>query len=622
MKAELRKFLLISSFILLPSHFAVAATYYISSSCTNNITVYNHTTDACTGGSDRSFSTGSNAVAYVSLAAGDTLSYCNNATYDENVKPTVSGNLGSPITVNVCATKTPVLRYTGSGVQAAAWQLEDVSYWTLSGLTFTGTGIYTSKYAVWVRANLQDITGNIVTGCTVTGWGGSVAQNTWASAAIAVHGRFTAAFHPISTTVSNNTITNCRTKGIEDSFKSVGTSITGNTITGMTEGRVASATSSVNEIGITTGSATVNTVISNNIIHDFQAYSSATMTAQGFATWVGIWPDAQATGVFISGNLVYNIGQAKVDTTNSLGSGWQAIGIFVESGINSTIIRENIVHDIGTEGIRNGSTSHTNSNNQYINNAVWKINQGTGGGAGTIGRGFVAYNGDTIRVENNAIFDASQAQIYFTSAAVSAGGHAINYNDYFDSAGGGKVGSWNSGAVTINTTWRTNCGCDANDKNANPLWVSSTDFHLQAGSTLIAAGKAGVDIGAYPTVQTVPPIVIAIVYPNGGQKFLTGDSVTVMWTANDTGDFVVEVTRDNGTTYQTIATTSNDTSYVWTVTAGTSNNCKIRVKSAGTPTQLDLSDAVFKISGYYVWLDRVLEFFAFLNPTLRELLYA
>src|SRR5262249_33306377 len=91
---------------------------------------------------------------------------------------------------------------------------------------------------------------------------------------------------------------------------------------------------------------------------------------------------------------------------------------------------------------------------------------------------------------------------------VSAGTNwTIDYNDYYDTSGGGKVGQWGTSGTVLNfANWKTNSGGDAHAINSNPLFVSLTlgsqDFHLQSGSPAKNVGENGVDMGAYPAGGT------------------------------------------------------------------------------------------------------------------------
>jgi hypothetical protein len=91
----------------------------------------------------------------------------------------------------------------------------------------------------------------------------------------------------------------------------------------------------------------------------------------------------------------------------------------------------------------------------------------------------------------------------------------VDYNIYYRSSG---TTYWKYGATNYSfSNWKTNSGQDAHSVNEDPLFVSSSDFHLQAASPCINAGTdvglttdyagnsivGNHDIGAY---EYIPPI--------------------------------------------------------------------------------------------------------------------
>jgi hypothetical protein len=53
--------------------------------------------------------------------------------------------------------------------------------------------------------------------------------------------------------------------------------------------------------------------------------------------------------------------------------------------------------------------------------------------------------------------------------------------------------------------WSTQSG-ELNALSADPLFVNlTTDFHLKVGSPARGAGDAGLDMGAYPRSDSIPP---------------------------------------------------------------------------------------------------------------------
>jgi hypothetical protein len=100
---------------------------------------------------------------------------------------------------------------------------------------------------------------------------------------------------------------------------------------------------------------------------------------------------------------------------------------------------------------------------------------------------------------------------------------------------------------------------------------------------------------SYYPFLTSPSITVAT--PNGGETWLVGSSQGITWSsASTSGNVKIELSRDSGTTWETlVASTADDGAYDWTVTGPTSVNCLLKITDVdGTPT--DQSNAVFTIA--------------------------
>ncbi len=87
-------------------------------------------------------------------------------------------------------------------------------------------------------------------------------------------------------------------------------------------------------------------------------------------------------------------------------------------------------------------------------------------------------------------------------------------------------------------------------------------------------------------------------YPNGGETFRTGSSVQVYWGTSLTGNLNIEVSTNNGSTWQTVQNnvSSSPRVYDWVVPyVTTSLDSKLRIISVSNPNVGDTCDASFKI---------------------------
>lgn len=113
------------------------------------------------------------------------------------------------------------------------------------------------------------------------------------------------------------------------------------------------------------------------------------------------------------------------------------------------------------------------------------------------------------------------------------------------------------------------------------------------------------DIGADEfSVQAVTPAqVIRLVTPNGGEVLPTGQSHTILWQAPTTFPptvtYRLQVSYDNGTSWQTIVDNLTATSYLWAVPAKNKNMKKTRIRvqafDGATKIAQDVSDDAFEV---------------------------
>jgi len=95
---------------------------------------------------------------------------------------------------------------------------------------------------------------------------------------------------------------------------------------------------------------------------------------------------------------------------------------------------------------------------------------------------------------------------------------------------------------------------------------------------------------------------VSVTSPNGGEAWAIGDSYDITWLATEMTDVEIELSRNNGSNWSTItSSTTNDGSYNWAVTGPVSNDCLVRVSDL-TGTYTDVSDGTFSIYQPVDWL--------------------
>jgi trimeric autotransporter adhesin len=318
--------------------------------------------------------------------------------------------------------------------------------------TFTITGM---------RANLGTTLTHTATGNNI---GGTIANSIQLNA--------TGVSSQIIGMISATSISNYSLNNIRNLTTNIGTGTSG----------------SASVLGIYTGtSLTPNHTISQNTISNL---TNTNATAASVVTGIQF---TGGTANLIQRNLITGLAVA----TNSTAA--EVNGIRIAGG--TTVYRNNMIN-VGV-GIPNAigtgnSTGGVNGIFEFLGTNTFTHNSVYVGGAPTAGVGpSYAFNGqqtsNTRAFRDNIFFNArSNAGATGANYAVRVGGSApnpggltVNNNVYFANGTGGVFGFFNNLPVANLAAWQTAVGQDAASFEANPLFVSPTDLHLQAGSPAI-----------------------------------------------------------------------------------------------------------------------------------------
>lgn len=238
------------------------------------------------------------------------------------------------------------------------------------------------------------------------------------------------------------------------------------------------------------------------------------------------------------------------------------------SRITDNTIRRNVMTNVGkgdgfggfvTYG--NGASNLTYTNIDISNNTMVMV---AGSNAGYWGLDLPNVNSGSITnvtIKNNIIQGAISGSITQYSA-VKITGLNISNNDLY--LNGNNVPDFSSAPVPSNYIY-------ANNLFVNPLFVSTTDFHLQTSSPLRGKGSDGKDIGAY--VGSALPPNQSPVANAGVDKNITLPVNTVTMAGNGTdadGTIVTHTwTKVSGPSSFNIITPSSYTTTITGLVAGT-----------------------------------------------------
>ncbi len=267
--------------------------------------------------------------------------------------------------------------------------------------------------------------------------------------------------------------------------------VTGNTVRNMIGNANSPTAISMSGILVSNTGTTLPNNVSQNSIFGL-SNNSGTATGAIYAIYCNF---PTVAGNLVARNLVRNI------SATSTAIGTQMVGILPVAG--SAAYQNNMV-SLGTDVAGNPITTgyvmygmfELGGTNNIYHNSVYLSGTGiTAPGSNTLA--FVS-NVTTTPVRNylnNIFFNGRSNAVAGGASHIALGLSGTtttnlnsNYNDLYAPGTDGFVGSFNGNAYPTLAGFRTATGTDANSISADPLFVSTTDLHIQAGSPAINAG--------------------------------------------------------------------------------------------------------------------------------------
>jgi hypothetical protein len=155
-----------------------------------------------------------------------------------------------------------------------------------------------------------------------------------------------------------------------------------------------------------------------------------------------------------------------------------AHGIHLESGCKHWVVEDNLIQNVGGDGLHNGSRGTENADdNKWLHNTV-------------IGAkfGFAMMRGYDVVFMNNLLLHTEIAAVRVEGPAVNQAPN-INYNLYWKSSPT-KLGKWVDQVLDLEA-WQEKCDCDRNSILADPLIM----YTPSPESPAIGGGANGANIG-------------------------------------------------------------------------------------------------------------------------------
>ncbi len=204
---------------------------------------------------------------------------------------------------------------------------------------------------------------------------------------------------------------------------------------------------------------------------------------------------------------------------------------------------------------------------------------------------------------NHIFFDVSNTNFSITSSQPAITVVSPNGSETWR-IGANHTITWTSSNLTGNvrielsrnagSTYETLYANTANDGSES--WTVTGATTTQALIRITSIDFPNVSDVSNANFNFVQPTV-TVSAPNGGETWRIGSNQLITWSsANMTGNVIVELSRNGGSTYETLfANIADDGTEIWTVTGTVTSQARIRISSTDIPTIFDISDDYFNI---------------------------
>jgi hypothetical protein len=354
------------------------------------------------------------------------------SSYPELVNLTKSGSPGNPNVLEADAGHRPVLTAQAPRLEKGAITNINQSYWTIRGLTFDGKGAETPKFAIYGITKKQEIQEFNIEQNTIQNWGGT-RENTRGAAGV----KFSSIRNSkiVNNTFSQNAHSNITL------IKTNGMLIQGNDISSGRCGRKGDGR--VGGDGIKIASNSVNTTVTENDIYEF---NDAECPFSDFDQVTAIYCDTGGNAGHIFKNKVWNFGN-KLHASSSR-------GIKLESRCSRWVVEDNLIQNVGHDGLVNDSRVGDSGGNQWLHNTV------IGGQVG-----FNMKYGKEVVFTNNLLINNAVVAVIVQPTAANDNPH-IDHNHYWKLRPD-RLGVW-MGELLDFEAWQETCNCDHNSIFADP----------------------------------------------------------------------------------------------------------------------------------------------------------
>lgn len=153
-----------------------------------------------------------------------------------------------------------------------------------------------------------------------------------------------------------------------------------------------------------------------------------------------------------------------------------------------------------------------------------------------------------------------------------------------------------SGTTPFSYQWRKN-NVDIQGESNQSYTINHVSLGDAGSYDCVVTNTCGSVTSNSATLMVTLPPILTLLSPNGGEKFIAGQTETISWdSSDDINNVKIEFSDSNGFRWDGIdANTENDGSYNWLVPEVTSQNCLLRISDINDANIYDTSDDVFTI---------------------------
>ncbi len=195
-----------------------------------------------------------------------------------------------------------------------------------------------------------------------------------------------------------------------------------------------------------------------------------------------------------------------------------------------------------------------------------------------------------IRDSSNSLFSIAKLRLLTPLAS-----------DYLQGGNTRQI-SWESSYLSnVKLEYSTNNGGSYTDIIASTPAAALSYSWTIPNNVSSTSTKIRISSATDPTIsdssQPFKVTYVRVLSPNGSENWLAGTSKSITWTAgSDIANVLIQYSTNNGSTWDSITTVTNNGSYSWSVPNSVSTTGRIRITNSANTSLKDSSDNVFTVS--------------------------